>query len=226
MYKKFGFTLAEVLVTLGIIGVVAALTIPSTIAKYQQEATVAKIQKAVTILNQAYRLSIAEVGEPDDVISLGSEKYFDTYWRPYIKSIKECPRTTSGYTQCNYKSRQPFLFANKKASDREFTRGGDDRTTFFTPDGMLFIIHTGLNGSTTVYNGIMVDVNGPQGPNRYGHDVFLLQRNIQRGIIEPEGYDQTDDEVNRNCSTTGNGNYCAERIRRHGWKIDKNNYPW
>lgn len=42
---KLGFTLAEVLITLGIIGVVSAITIPSLISKYEKQATVTKLKK-------------------------------------------------------------------------------------------------------------------------------------------------------------------------------------
>ena len=61
---QVGFTLAEVLITLGIIGVVSAMTIPNLIAKYQKEQTVVKLKKAISILNQAYKLSYDDVGEP------------------------------------------------------------------------------------------------------------------------------------------------------------------
>lgn len=220
-----GFTLSEVLITLGIIGVVSALTIPSVINKHQKKVTATKLQKSVSILNQAYRLSAAELGDPDNSFELGAEAYFNTYWAPYLKSVKICPRNSNGHKQCGYKSRMPFTYANKTSSDREFSRGGNDRTAFYTPDGFLYIIHTGLNGSINSYEGIMIDINGSSGPNRYGRDVFLLQRNKEKGIIEPEGYDKSKTEVDNNCSTHGLGNYCAEKIRRNGWQIP-DNYPW
>ena len=59
--KKIGFTLAEVLITLGIIGIVAAMTIPTLIAEQQKKQTVAKLQRALGIMNQAYRLAYDEV---------------------------------------------------------------------------------------------------------------------------------------------------------------------
>lgn len=60
---KKGFTLAEVLITLGIIGVVAAMTIPNLITAHQKKVTVTKLQRAISILNQAYRLSYEENGD-------------------------------------------------------------------------------------------------------------------------------------------------------------------
>ena len=47
MKTKFGFTLAEVLITLGIIGVVAALTLPSLVTNYQKQVTVNKLKKDI-----------------------------------------------------------------------------------------------------------------------------------------------------------------------------------
>lgn len=61
--KKSGFTLAEVLIILGIIGVVASITIPMLIANYQKKQTVTKLQKAISVINQAYRLAYDDVGE-------------------------------------------------------------------------------------------------------------------------------------------------------------------
>ncbi len=63
---KKGFTLAEVLITLGIIGVVAALTLPSLVAKYKEKQYVTALKKAVSILDNAYRLAIFENGGDND----------------------------------------------------------------------------------------------------------------------------------------------------------------
>ena len=62
---KKAFTLAEVLITLGIIGVVAALTIPTLVSKYKEQATVAKVKKVNSVLNQAMLSAVAEYGTLD-----------------------------------------------------------------------------------------------------------------------------------------------------------------
>ena len=58
-----GFTLAEVLITLMIIGIVAALTIPSVISNYQQQEFKTGLKKAVSVLNEAIQTNIAQDGE-------------------------------------------------------------------------------------------------------------------------------------------------------------------
>lgn len=60
---KFGFTLAEVLITLGIIGVVAALTIPNLLAHYQKQQTVIKLKKIYSNLQQSIRMATEEYGD-------------------------------------------------------------------------------------------------------------------------------------------------------------------
>lgn len=52
-----GFTMAEVLITLGIIGIVAAMTLPSLVGKYQKVQTVNQLKKAYSVLAQAIELS-------------------------------------------------------------------------------------------------------------------------------------------------------------------------
>lgn len=63
MKRKFGFTLAEVLITLGIIGVVAAMTLPALIQKNHTNVTEARLKKFYSSINQA--ISLAEVDYGD-----------------------------------------------------------------------------------------------------------------------------------------------------------------
>ena len=60
--KKFGFTLAEVLITLGIIGVVAALTAPALVLSSRNEANAAKLSVVVSNLENAFTTAIAQEG--------------------------------------------------------------------------------------------------------------------------------------------------------------------
>lgn len=99
-----GFTLAEVLITLGIIGVVAALTIPTLIQKYTNRVVETRLLQFYSSINEAVRLSEIENGDkkywykdlsgavPDEdgnkpEIS-ESEEWFKTYLAPYMKILK------------------------------------------------------------------------------------------------------------------------------------------
>lgn len=61
MRRRFAFTLAEVLITLGIIGVVAAMTIPVLVQKYKEQATVTRVKKFYSVFSQAYTMAINEM---------------------------------------------------------------------------------------------------------------------------------------------------------------------
>ena len=62
---KSGFTLAEVLITLGIIGIVAALTLPTVMSNYKKKVVATKMKKFYTTMNQAVKLSSVENGDAD-----------------------------------------------------------------------------------------------------------------------------------------------------------------
>lgn len=62
MKKYFGFTLAEVLITLGIIGVVAAITLPSLIQKYQKKTYIEGLKVGVSIFEQGFKAAMADDG--------------------------------------------------------------------------------------------------------------------------------------------------------------------
>lgn len=92
--KKFtAFTLAEVLITLGIIGVVAALTIPSLVVKHKKQVVVEKLKKASSSLLQAFNMSKLDYGDsPREIFEpLNGDaafEMFNKYYVPYIKFLK------------------------------------------------------------------------------------------------------------------------------------------
>ena len=63
--KAYAFTLAEVLITLGIIGIVAAMTLPGVMGKFREKATVTKLKKFYSVLSQGYIFATEEFGTPD-----------------------------------------------------------------------------------------------------------------------------------------------------------------
>ena len=91
--SKKGFTLAEVLITLAIIGIVAALTIPSVISNYQQQEFKTGLKKAVSVLNEAIQTNIAVDGEtPYENSNLFS------YLKRHMSVIKSINGTDSAYS--------------------------------------------------------------------------------------------------------------------------------
>ena len=71
--RKIAFTLAEVLITLGIIGVVAAMTIPTLMANHRKKVVETKLEKIYSVMNQAINLTNAEYGDVTNwIIDCGS----------------------------------------------------------------------------------------------------------------------------------------------------------
>ncbi|HIS36858.1 TPA: prepilin-type N-terminal cleavage/methylation domain-containing protein [Candidatus Scatousia excrementigallinarum] len=90
-----GFTLAEVLITLGIIGIVAAMTLPTLVAKHRIIVTETALKKFYTNINQAVRLSVADNGETqywtfaDEAYNPEKiEAFYNKYFKDYLKVLE------------------------------------------------------------------------------------------------------------------------------------------
>lgn len=85
---KKGFTLAECLITLGVIGIVAAITVPMLRLKIEEKRTQIKLKKFYSVLAQATRQSIAENDEMSGWnTSLSGVDFYDTYYAKYLKTL-------------------------------------------------------------------------------------------------------------------------------------------
>ena len=219
--KSTAFTMAEVLITLGIIGIIAALTIPGVIEGYKKKETVAKLQKAYTLLNQALKLSEAKYEEYEYWESganfATAEDYLKMYWTPHFKVAAYC------YTpeKCGYKSNTPYKNSNGRANTNSFV-SPSFRLPFATVDGTVYTISVRGGNDNAPHERLWIDLNGPKEPNTQGIDVFFFERAHKKGIL-PYGWDKTDEEIAQDCSQ--GGYYCAAKIMRDGWEI-KADYPW
>ena len=81
--------MAEVLITLGIIGIVAAMTLPTLIQKHKEQETVAKVKKFYSVISQAVMLARVEHGDVDTWdfagTTTGSNAQSNTNFANYIK---------------------------------------------------------------------------------------------------------------------------------------------
>ena len=227
--KKVAFTLAEVLITLGIIGIVAAMTIPTLITAHQKKQTVVKLQRAISVLNQAYKLSFDDVGEPSaqEAYDMGSEAYFKKYWAPYIKVLNYCSKANA----CGY-SKNYFDTLNYTNKPLIVVTEWGAGTSFLTADGFFYTIRTSGGNLASPSREIFVDINGAKAPNMIGKDVFVLERKEdgeKGGVLIPYGSELNAQRIKQLCSSDSqekaNGYTCAEKIKRAGWEIDKS-YPW
>lgn len=223
---KKGFTLAEILITLGIIGVISALTLPALNVKIQKKERLTKFQKTLATINLAYKKSVDENGIPTSAFEMGAENYFKTYWAPYIKTSGICKSAK----ECGYKTGTPFTQLNGKILPQGIA-DTKSRISFISSDGVFYVIHTAGYGYTddgkfapvNPSNLITIDLNGGKLPNTLGKDVFILTRNNDE--ITLPCYKESTTKINSDCSPTGSGQCCAEKIVRDGWIIS-NDYPF
>lgn len=228
-----GFTLAEVLITLGIIGVVAAMTIPSLITKYQKKAIETKFKEDFSIIQQVIRSNTANDTEINMAVQDGSSAYlktfFDTYFAPYMKYSHVCYEKEG----C-WQNRGP----NKTLTGQSCL---DDRKGIGIGSGIITIkMYNGTNicidawswgnymktyfGINTSGNGlsIYIDANGDSGPNVIGKDIYIITYTPEYGIL-PAGYHESLSTINQNCSKNATGInagfFCLMRIKNHGWQI-------
>ena len=139
---KKAFTLAEVLITLMIIGIVAALTIPSVISNYQQQEFKTGLKKAVSVLNEAIQTNIASDGEtPYD-----NEDLFN-YLQKHMSVLKVGKRIDRCYGP-NGSLVSGIQTGNSCSSDSDNWLSGPDRNqVFYTTDGMRFEVNEGISGN-------------------------------------------------------------------------------
>ena len=237
------FTLAEVLITLGIIGIVAAITIPNLMGKYQKQVTVNKLKKINTVLSQIVLQSGNENGAASGFLPIGqkvdaetTENYFKNCWFPYLNAPTIFPSGTQPYPNIGggyIKQR-----SGKVVGFDFLPAYSSGRAMFQTNDGVLFFVLVmgwqyendadGNQISTKVFSekqSVYVDLNGIKPPNTRGLDIFQFILDFEKLTVQPTGINLTDAQLRANCSYSGGGDYCLAKIVRDGWKI-ADDYPW
>ncbi len=158
--KKAAFTLAETLITLTIIGVIAALTIPNLISNYQKHTYVVGLKKANSNLQNAWKMIPINQGCPAGDYECAG---LDVYWRTPVLPI-------DGKTFQYQDDKNLYILSKQfKVQYSDFNRNCTNTkaesgfSCFVTDDGMQF---------TSFDKYIDIDINGKKGPNKIGRDIF------------------------------------------------------
>ncbi len=228
MKKFLGFTLAEVLITLGIIGVVAAMTMPVLVQNYKKQTTVNRLKSTYSILYNAIRASENDNGNLSEWdYSLGGQEFFEKYLQNYLKVVK-----TYSFQELDNLLKYKWLDSDKIVAEfnSEYEQSDFGRTYVLANGSMI----------TLKYNVLFIDINGLQEPNRMGKDLFLFQIIKPYGLVpkgalgtitDDENYQQTREYMlscpkhSRACKSGSVGYFCGELIMLDGWKIAPD-YPW
>lgn len=222
MDNKIGFTLAEVLITLGVIGVVAAMTMPVLIQNHREKVTVTRLKKVYSTLSQALVAAINEDGTPDLWDSYQYELDEDddgihgesagTYTRFHVGNLVKQLKVAK---DCGYSSNGCFIRDGYKnlggKKERDFETLNNRYYKLVLSDGTTVAIE-GYEPKKDVfdeqqersYGEIWVDINGKSLPNVVGKDVFLFLYTNAR--VVPYGYNKTDKSLkDLGCTTSSNG---------------------
>ena len=245
---KVAFTLAEVLITLGIIGVVAALTLPTLIQNYQKQVYVNQLKKTYATLSEGFKQIVASedcttlkcstgFDMRDDVDTVSFSKN-ETLREKIVKEFK-----LSNIVTGNSSNTSPYDYNVKSLHKDEikysdiFFSSNDLGMIGSTPQGSVITFSPSLIGFA-----IVVDINGLKQPNTVGRDIFIfvcIEDYNDSVIVTPLysslhfkwlGEDIDDEErityVSKDCSTKTSsdddldGMTCAEKIIMDGWKMD------
>lgn len=173
-----GFTLAEVLITLGIIGVVAAMTLPGLIQNYKEKEFVSMWKKFYSDLSNA-ALLMSKNGE-----NLEGETEMVTAFSKYIKHNKICEANKDVEQGCWKEGATIYSYDGKIMIKPNLGSVSGGAACMTLLNGGTFCI----DGSFT-YRTVIIDVNGPLRPNRMGQDIYFAVFNSEKLQVRPaKGY--------------------------------------
>lgn len=202
-----GFTLAEVLITLGVIGIVAAMTIPTLLQKNFERQAIVKLRETQSIIAQAIRLAEDEYGDVSGWQLTGADTHsaeiIANNLKPFLKIATDC-----GVNDVN-------SACVTKKSYKRLNGQNHGNYAISRPDCYKIAL---LNGSSIWWRGPMestrlitfwIDVNGKTIPNMYGKDLFVFVYETGTNSIKPLGSSKSDSYWETSCKKNGTGYGCA-----------------
>ena len=205
--KKLAFTLAEVLITLGIIGVVAAITIPMLRSAFYEKQTVSRLLETQSILSQAIKSAEEEYGEVGGWDITGqneaSAKVIADKIKPFLKLALDCGGMDAE-GKCFSSSYYKFLDGT---NHYELYTVSLSKYKLMLLNGTSFAVQP-LFGNLNNFQ-INIDVNGPSKPNIVGKDLFLFQYNGETRSLYPMGAPSSIYPYQTNCTKNSTGLGCA-----------------
>ena len=214
---------------MGIIGVVAAITLPTLIKNYQKQVYITQFKKSVAFVQNSYRKAIADEGV---------DSIFDTQI-----AYKNSEEGSSNFSYGIY----PEKFASKfgyelfpinqlKNSPLKALKSADIDYYIYSNGACFAFDSQQVFSANYVHLSTYIDVNCDKGPNKGGRDVFVLMLN-SNAKIDYYGYGSSDDwqqicnedvfnealnsgEISKDELSLEIGRYCAARVISDGWKIN------
>lgn len=169
---KYGFTLAEVIITLGIIGVVAGMTIPVLMNSIQDNQFKTAYKKAFSIANNAFKMATADGTAYVPMSSTTDGINACTNWQIFSAQFKKTA----------------VCISNNNGQCWNMASGVETSNGFPTTDAFGFVDDSGMSWSMrgpcagaadATY--FLVDTNGFKSPNKFGKDRWALRWVLDNG---------------------------------------------
>ena len=221
--------MAEVLITLAIIGIVAALTIPTLIADYQEKVTVTRLKETYSLLSQAYQFAVNKNGSPaswkfgTDMYDPNAHVAMANYFKPYLKLSADCVGKSQEYAKEHCAS-VPSMILEKNVTAMRLNNGTTIYFRIWCPNCDC---HYASQKEASTCGQIIVQTY-PMKSTENGKDTFMFYL-ATKGII-PAGNDGSYLEFERACNpeievpyptfSDGNMYACA------AWVIYNNNMDY
>lgn len=225
---KKAFTLAEVLITLGIIGIVAAMTLPSVIGHYRKKEIALRLKKFSSTFNNALHMAVAEYGDPSTWTFPSKQNdgeqittFVNTYFFPYFTGLKQCDAKDESCREI-----RKILYGQYNNST----------SVYIFNDGGCFGILTGGSSSSSAMIHINYDYNCLGKPNKYDKDIFAFAISYNSsgyfkfkaggaGTWALNTREKLLDACKRHDTSPHLEGTCSALIEYDGWEI-KDDYPW
>lgn len=229
------FTLAEVLITLGIIGIIAAMTLPVLISKHIKNQTAIQVKKAYSEITQLINRSVVDNEEIKYWdLSISGKDFYIKYLKPYLSGISEIP---------NSELKKYMIYKNLNGTQCTGSVWCTEGSSYYVSlaDGVVMGIMTHNNSDNMMYKAITIDINGYKQPNQIGKDVFIFAISKSKNMLVPYGigdaciggssfgnsYDRNAIKSDKDygCNKNRMGIWCAALLFTDNWEF-KDDYPW
>lgn len=244
MNKKFAFTLTEVLVTLSIIGVVSALTVPTLMNQYQRKIQATQIRKFANELDQGFEMQIIEEGKTKlsatnmwkKVATKGDLTDLRAFFNTRFKIIKTCNKTSGCFADTyrsidgtkeenfNYSASATYVLANSAAiriKAKLHVAGETDDEGNFTPT----LDENGNYKILSANQAVMmwIDINGTEPPNIGGRDLFMIAIGNDGRIFDScytDNISFTCTPSAATCISSPMGSNCFGVLQENNWTMN------
>ena len=227
--KKLGFTLSEVLVTLAIIGVISALTIPTFVSNAENKANAAKLSSLITDVQTAFTNMITS----EAVLEMEETEFAQqTTLKDRAGELSKYLKLAgSSNNMATFYGTESIVHIGNSASANAVTPSFND--IYQVKNGALLFysieakIKASNNVATTSVDSsiglVAIDVNGAAKPNLWGRDVFQFMLGSD-GILYPAGGSDYQHVRGENatvaCTVGTNTIGCTNKLIQDGFKVN------